>query len=48
MCQAPQQEKVFISFAGDLCMYHKASYIAGQVSPITYHMYIKYTLPPIL
>lgn len=48
MSQSPQQEKVFISFAGDLCMYHSASYITEQVSPITDHMYVKYTLPPVV
>lgn len=48
ICQSPQQEKVFISFAGDLFTYHSASYITDQVSPITYHMYVKYTLPPVL
>lgn len=29
-------------------MYHNASYITEQVSPITYRMYVKYTLPPVL
>lgn len=29
-------------------MYHNASYIIEQVSPITYRMYVKYMLPPAL